>query len=492
MAKKMLAEDSSAVRLSPRPTAVFLEVSSDWIKVLELTSQRSGLTLSKAYFERVDASTIVGESLQKAFKAVKFANVPLLCSIPRQLVNVRLLELPSIDPTEIKDMVELQVSRQTPYSIQEILSGIKMVGQTRRGTYMRVLLAIVQRSIVRERYYAIEDAGLAVDRMGVSSEGVLQWVLYHTRSMPAEKVVLSLDVDSYFTHMLVIRDRQVIFTKSLLWGVKQVDAGVDAFVERVQEAARACEDVLQGKGFDVLLLSGAESARTPEMVNALQASLNVSCESVDPLQDVKVNPVAEEHLTNEVRSSVSLTGLIGMALAPDKLALHFVPDVYAMRQRLLLLGKGWAGLTSAVAALLVAASLFFSLGAWNRVQYLEELKAETALLLPQVMQVERRVEILRATRGRQEIQVMPEHLLPVIHAAVPEGVFLDSLSLQIENGRISIQGSAPQRRDIRELIRLLEETPYFKQVEEAGGTAMDNRERFRFQINGRITGGHSS
>jgi len=492
MAKKHSAGDTREVRIKPRPTAVLLEVSSDWIKVLEITSQRSGLTISKAYLEQVDESTRVAESLKKAFKKMKFSRVPLLCSIPRQLVNVRLLELPSVDPTEIKDMVELQVSRQTPYSIQEILSGVKMLGQTRKGTYTRVLLAIVQRTVVRERYYAIEDAGLAVERMGVSSEGVLSWVLYHTRSMPAENVVLSLDVDSYFTHMLVIRNHQVIFTKSLLWGAKQADAGVDAFVGRVQEAARSCEDVLQGKGFDVVLLSGAESARRPDMVSALQDSLQVSCESVDPLQELKVHSATDAQLTKEVRSSVSLTGLIGMALDPGKLALHFVPDVYAMRQRLLFLGKGWAGLLSGVAALLVAASLFFSLGAWNRMQYLEELTVETELLRPQVMQIERRLEILRATRGRQEAYVMPEHLLPVIHAAVPEGVFLDSLSLHMENGRFSIQGSAPQRRAIRDVIRLLEDTPYFTQVEEAGGTSMDNRERFRFQINGSITGGQSS
>ena len=489
MAKKNMADDSSAIRYKPRANVVLLEVSSDWIKLLEVVGDRSGIRITKAYLEHVDAEMVVSESLRTAFKQHKFSNVPLLCSIPRQLVNVRLLELPSVDAAEIADMVALQVSRQTPYSMQEILSGFKLIGHTRQGTYTRVLLAIVQRTAVRTRYYAVEDAGLTVGQMGVSSEGVMSWLLHHTHSEPPEKVFLSLDVDSYFTHMLVTRHRKVIYTKSLLWGAKQAEAGPEGFVGRVQEAVRSCEDTLQGQNFDLVLVSGARVARQPDMLEALEACLQVPCQGVDVLADVRMAPEAEAAITERVKDAMSLTGLVGMALTPSALSLHFVPDVYAMRQRLLETGRNWAGVISGLAVLLVAGSLYFSVGTSRRVQRLRELQVETALLADPVKQVERRVAVIRATRSRQEVQVMPEFLLPVLHAAVPQGVYLDSLDLQIENGRFALSGSAPQRRDIRELIRLLEEARYFAGVEEAGGTAMDNTQRFRFQINGDIVGG---
>ncbi|MFU8779577.1 MAG: pilus assembly protein PilM [Kiritimatiellia bacterium] len=488
MGKKMASDEVGELLHKPRAVALLLEVSSDWIKLLEITSDRSGVKIAKAYLEPVDVETVIAESLLAACKTCKFSDVPLICAIPRQLVNVRLLELPSVEWAEIQDMVELQVGRQTPYSLQEILSDFKLIGHTRQGTYTRVLLAIVQRSVVRERYYAVEDAGLKVERMGISSEGVMRWLLYHTRKASPEKIILLLDVDSYFTHMLVTRHHKVIFTKSLLWGSKHADTGTEGFVDRVQEAIRSCEDALQGQHFDEVLLSGARAARSPEMVQAIASVLQVPCRSVDVLDDVAVHAAAQPALSEDVIDAVSLTGLIGMALAPDALMLHFVPDVYAMRQRLFEMGKNWAGVISGLAALLVAGSLYFTMAMSTRGQLLRDLEIAAAVLRPQAAQVDRRVEVIRATRSRQEARLMPEFLLPAIHASLPEGVYIDALVLQIENGRFSINGSAPQRRDIREFIRLLEEKGYFSGVEEGGGTAMDNSQRFRFQINGLIRG----
>ena len=221
MAGKSKGRQEQAWTGHPRDKALLLEVSADWIKLIEVTADRRGeVTLSRVHLEPVDQETVVSDSLAAALKN-GFSRLPVLSCIPRQLINVRLLELPSTEPAEIADMVELQVGRQTPYSLNEILSGYKALGAIRQGTYTRVMLVIAQRRIVRERYYAIEGAGLAVERMTVSSEGVLNWLLYRTRTQAPEKLVALLDVDSFFTHMIVVQHRKVVFTKSILWGAGQ-------------------------------------------------------------------------------------------------------------------------------------------------------------------------------------------------------------------------------------------------------------------------------
>jgi Tfp pilus assembly protein PilN len=489
MAKKVTKKGrAGAAYYKPRPTVVLLEVNSEWIKLLEIESNKKGLKIVRAFLDPVDSETVVSESLRKAFSEQRFSKLPLVCSMPRQLVNVRLLELPSIEYEEIADMVALQVSRQTPYSLDEILSGFKLVGQTRQGTYTRVLLAFVQRSAVRERYHALEDAGLEIERMGVSSEGVINWLLHYIQSEPAEKVTVSLDVNSYYTQMLVVRRQKVIFTKSLLWGADQLSQGGEGFAGRVKDALRSCEDVLQGQAVDQVIVSGAGLVRSAEMLASMEEQLGIPCRGVDVLEGLAISPAAASILTDEVKQRVSLTGLVGMAQAPDSLALHFVPDVYAMRKGIQRMGRVWAGIICGLAAFLVAGSFYLTLSAWTRIQQLQVLETEAALYRPKVTEIERMVEVIRATHTRLGAQAIPENLLPALHAAVPDGVFLGALSFEVQAGRFNVSGSSPTRSDIRDFISHLEEVPYFQGVEEAGGTAMDDSGRFSFQINGGIRG----
>jgi len=468
----------------PREKALLLEVSADWIKLLEVTGDRhGGLTLTRVHIEAVDRETVVSDSLAAALKN-GFSRLPVHSCIPRQLVNVRLLELPSTEPAEIADMVELQVGRQTPYSLNEILSGYKTLGVIRQGTYTRVMLVIAQRSIIRERYYSIEAAGLSVARMTVSSEGVLNWFLYRTRTEAPEKLVALLDVDSFFTHMIVVQHRKVVFTKSILWGAKQTSEGLDGFVQRVREAFQSCAEALRGEAIEAVTLSGA-GIRIEGLAEAVGQAISIPCTKADCLDDVKPGKGCG-NVRDERYATASLTGLIGMALAPNLLDFDFVPDVVRLREQLVRRSKVWSAMAALLVTSMVCASLYGLLAVGYRLGERDRLKAEAGALEGPAVDVERMLEVIRATRERQDSRFLPERLLPVIHRSLPELVYLESLTIDAGRRQIAMSGTAPSRKDIRELIRLLEESPFFAGVEEGGRTAMGKDERFSFQATGRF------
>lgn len=473
---------SRSGKRNPRPKALLLEVSQDWIKLLEVDDSRQGLRLVKAHLEPVDSDTDVSEQLRKVIDEKQFSKVPLLTCIPRQLVNVRLLELPSTDLREIHDMVELQVGRQTPYSLNEIFSGFKPLGTVRQGTYMRVMLAIVQRTLVRERYYAVEGAGLSVEQMAVSSEGVLNWFLYHTREDPPEKVQVLLDIDSFFTHMIVVHHGKAVYTKSILWGACQAEEGLDAFSQRAKEAFQSCTESLRGTPIDSVTLSGA-AMHLDNIEDALTSALSVPCVKADCLDDLVPTP-ALESLRDDRYKTASLTALVGMALSPDDLDFNFIPDSVRMRHLLRLQARRWSVAAALAMTVMVVASLYALLAIGYRINRRSSIAAEADALEPRVVQVERMIEVIRATQMRLDARFLPEYLLPVVHQAVPEGIYLEALEFDASRSRFSMRGSAPQRRDIRELIRLLEESPVFTSVEEGGRTTMDRQERFAFQVVG--------
>jgi len=484
MAKRSKDSEVQEWAGNPRGKALLLEVSSDWIKLIEVAGGRGGISVLRAHLEPVDKDTVVSESLQKAMSKGKFSRMPVISCIPRQLVNVRLLELPSTEQTEIRDMVELQIARQTPYSLNEILSGYKRLGAIRQGAYTRIMLAIVQRTVVRERFYAIEAAGLSVERMTISSEGVLNWFLHRTRSEPPARVNALLDVDSFFTHMIVVQRGRVIYTKSILWGARQAGEGLDVFVQRVTEAFQSCHESLRETVIENLTVSGA-GVHLEGIEDALGKALSIPCRKVDCLEDVREGRDVES-LRDSRYATASLTALVGMALAPNLLDFDFIPDVVRLRARIADQARRWAVAAGLLITAMVSASLYGMLATGYRVNSLSKVTTSTDALQDRVVRVERMLEVVRATNERLDSRFLPEHLLPVIHRAVPEGVYLETLDLDVGRSRFTLGGSAPSRRDIRELIRMLEESPFFKGVEEGGRTAMDRSERFTFQVVGRF------
>lgn len=484
MAKRSKEGRGSEWAEMPVGKALLLEVSGDWIKLIEVTGGRGGVTFSRVYLEPVDKEVAVSESLQTALNDKKFNRLPVLSCIPRQLVNVRLLELPSTEMAEIRDMVELQVGRQTPYSLNEILSGFKCLGTIRQGTYTRVMLAIVQRTIVRERYYAMEAAGLGVKRLTISSEGVFNWFLYRTRNEPSERVNALLDVDSFFTHMIVIQHRKVIYTKSILWGARQAGEGLDVFAQRVKEAFQACSESLRDTVIETLTVSGA-GIHLEGVEETLGNALSLPCHKADCLEDIR--PGGEREVLRDARyATASVTALVGMALAPNLLDFDFVPDVVRLREQIGTQSRRWAVAAGLLITAMVSASLFGMLAVGYRAHSLSKVNTTLDGLQDRVVRVERMLEVVRATRERQDSRFLPENLLPAIHKSVPEGVYLETLDLDIRLSRFTLGGTAPSRRDIRELIRLLEESPFFVEVEEGGRTAMDRNERFTFQVVGKF------
>ncbi|HAS81192.1 MAG TPA: hypothetical protein DCS43_00570 [Verrucomicrobia bacterium] len=471
----------------PASRALLLEVSSDWLKLIEVTASRGNVSVCRSHLEPLEPGADIAQALRKAIASGHFSRIPVRSCIPRQLVNVRLLELPSTEPSEIADMVELQIGRQTPYSLNEILSGYKLLGLVRQGAYTQVMLVIVQRSIVRERYYTIEGAGLAVERMTVSSEGVLNWFLYHTRKEAPDRLRMLLDVDASFTHMIVIQHGNVVFSRSLMWGARQATEGLDVFVQRVKEAFQSCVEALRGEKIAEVTLSGA--SHSLDGIDAvIQEALSIPCKKADCLSDVNLTN-GRVTLRDAQYATASMTALVGMALAPNRLDFNFVPDVVRLREQINLQSRLWMRFSTWLVVALGCASLYGLLTTGYRTHQRNRLQDEATALEALALRVERQHEVIRAAHERQDQRFLPEHLLPVIYGSLPVHVYLEILDIDAAKAQVTMNGTAPSRKDIRELIRLLEESPYFSGVEEGSGTVMNRDERFVFQVIARFEGG---
>src|SRR5262249_9643954 len=88
----------------------------------------------------------------------------IICEVPASAATAKTIEVPSSDPEEIKSIINLQASRHTPYSREEVLISYINLGMNALNN-TRLLLVIVHRDIVKDRISILERSGLNVDKI---------------------------------------------------------------------------------------------------------------------------------------------------------------------------------------------------------------------------------------------------------------------------------------------------------------------------------------
>ncbi|MDD5441268.1 MAG: pilus assembly protein PilM, partial [Candidatus Omnitrophica bacterium] len=131
--------------------------------------------------------------IKQTIAVFKIKNTQVVNIIPNQYVITKNIEIPSIDPNEIKEIIDLQAGRHTPYSRNEIVMDYSEIGVI-HGRYTKVLLAIVKREIVEEREKIIKSAGLKLAGVLLGAECLAQLIFEKYKEPDS-------DIPVFFVHI---------------------------------------------------------------------------------------------------------------------------------------------------------------------------------------------------------------------------------------------------------------------------------------------------
>lgn len=463
---------------------VIVEIGSDWLKMAQVEPQRDGVSISKMHLEKFDGlGGKLSQSLSKASRKLKFAGSPVIVCLPRQMVNIRMLELPSTEPDEVRDMVDLQAGKQTPYSKEEIVSDYRIIGSGREG-YTKVMLAIVQRSIVRQRFHILEEAGIEAERMTVSSEGLMNWYR-HAVSDEGSGAAALLDIDSFYSDFMVIADGGPVFTRSILVGANQLlgeyEKWKEKFIREVKRSLEICQGESPGLSIAKLFITGA-GLNIKDLGSYLGGQLEIAVEERDCLRNVKKLP-KKPSVRDAAYHAVSLTPLVGIALAPDNLEFNLTPDSVKLRKGLVTKARSLTVLGMLVMTALISVSMYTTLKLYFEKNRLDSLSREIRETDPAVRKVEKMREIIRAVDNHRNPKFAAINLLAEIPPLVPHDVYFDVINFDAEKEEIRLEGSSVSRGEISRLIKSLERSSLFRDVKQEGDTTMDPKsKRYRFLV----------
>jgi len=450
---------------SKKPLVV-VEIGNEWLKIAEARHTARGNVITKAKFIRLmELGGALQDAISKMFRDLKLDKHSVITYIPRHLTNVRVLELPSTDPKEIRDMVNLQVGKQTPYSKEEIVSAHTIVDNEKEG-YIKAMLVIARKNIVTERVEALEKSGIDVEAVALSTEGVYNWFSFSYAQAIKQyypQSLLLIDIDSNYSDFIVIRKGRMVFSRNIFIGANNLledrAQWQEKFIEELTRSVERYRNEEKNAKLARIFLSGA-AVNIEGLDQILSAKLDIPAETTLPAKNIRMKKGLGV-LPDEVAKFVSPSALYGMAMKHKEIEFDLTPQearihklMEEKRKSLTTLGILFAAIATVVSSILLA-------DIYNRTIYLDKLKRKIAKIeedADEARKMRLRVDLVER---RLDAKGSTINMLNEIHKLTPKEIYFTNITIE-EKKELIIKGRAEAMSDVFRFVTTLEESPYFK------------------------------
>ena len=459
---------------------VIVEIGNDWLKVAEAKLVSSKLSINKLSFVKLaEIKDSVADAVSRVFRDLKLNKNAVFSIIPRHLVTVRILEFPSTDAKEIKDMINLQVGKQTPYSKEEIISTYRLIGSEKEG-YTKVILSIARRKIVSDRVETLQKAGIDVDKVFLSSECLYYWfdMAYLQEIRPNSVSFVLLDIDSNYSDFLVIRRGKLVFTRNILVGANHLLEEPEKWQEiLVGEVKSSLQLYQNGEGDDKIakmFLSGA-AINIKGLDATLNTALDIAVENSNLLRNIQMKKEANILQEHDFKV-ISISAIMGAAIKNKELVLDLTPSELRIQKMMEDKRKQLTVIGILVVSIGMMASLLLLINIYNKNFYLEQIKQKTANIRGDSMEVEKMRTIVKLVEGRSDAKGCSIDILNEIYKFIPREIYILSISID-EKEHIVLRGAAFAMSDVFKFVATLEDSLYFENVKTTYTTTKKEKDR---------------
>ncbi len=446
-----------------------LEINGDWLKVVQATLAFQGKIkeIRKIIIEKITSASDEELSVRVSAlsKELGIDSDALVISLPHQLVAVRNLELPSVNPAEIKDMIKLQVSKQTPFTKEEIIYDYEILDTSTEG-YSKIMLAIVQRDVIRRYSKILEAARLKTERIALSSEGLPAWCRFACKGGAVDKPQALINIDYDKSNFTVILKDKLIFSRNISIGFLQSrekkDEWEKKFIEEINYAIYAYQNEMINKEISRAIITGAEKSIADLNEAVLKNKLNLPVEIIPQLKSIPVTKEALQEYKANVKD-ISISYMFGLAFAYSEQKINLVPPQLLVEKGVKERGRDLYLFGMYLALILVAATTIFLGKIYNKQQYLARLKQEILKIQKKVDRLDSMMKETDMVKRRILTRNFSLNLIYEIHRLILPEIYLKSVSFDGKD-HLTLRGISSNMSAIIGFRSALEKSKYFEGV----------------------------
>ena len=379
--------------------------------------------------------------------------------LARQLMTVKILELPHTSQSQLAEMIGFDLERHVPFPPEDIRFDFKELPESLKGT-LRVLVAASERRTVEGALKLLEEPRLKAGAVTAACHDLPALI----RRRPRPRHSVWAHRSGGMTDLLCLSQGRLELSRTV--PVKDGD-------ELANEMS-ATFNLLGWRECDAIWVSGDD---TPDFL-ASPGLGQFGAEVSEPPWNARAQALIPKLPAEESAGAAVLA--LATALGGKRPVLNLLP--VELRPRALTTGQIVTAATASVAALLGLALLAGQ--GYKQHRYATRLTQAIRALDPQVKRVEglsaelaQKRRLLETIRGIEKTDVRPLPLLKELTERIPQEAWLRTLSMDKQGLDISGQAGAANQ-----LIPLLENSPSLERVEfTAPVTKAGDKEQFRIK-----------
>ncbi len=461
---KFSLPDFKSLRLpmGKKKQILVLEIGEEWLKIAgaeEKGPDRKIVFLTAQSIQGFSELDIA-QAISQFLLARNFKPDTVIISHPTHNLTMRILALPSTDPKEIKDIVDLQAVKQTPYTRDEITTDFDLIESDPSG-YSRVLVAISHRDVASRYYRIAELARLTPERIALSLGGIRHWFKMLKNAIDEKENILLLDVDWGTTDLLILKNGKIVFSRSLGIGAKQLGqagAAMDQeFLKEVQRSMESGNAELKDEKIGRLVLTGTETPPLKDLCALLARELNMPCEVIGVAREIPgsfLSPSADQIK----EFTVSFAALTGLSLSVQPTEINLLPPEIQVRKGLEERSRDLAFLGTLLLALVMIVSLTSFEKIYKKNNDLNLLKKEYEKIRPEAEGLERLVAKMKLAQLQASGGSFMDALRDV-NQIIPDNITLTAFDYNGQDKNVTIRGLSAEMSAVFQFLSTLEATP---------------------------------
>jgi hypothetical protein len=400
----------------------------------------------------------------------------------------RYLRLPAILPEEIENMISFEVTKQVPYSREEIISDYKIIGVDNEGGYSDVMLVVLHKDEFSRLSTILNACGIVSSHIRLSSELISACLLNLFPQHFMKEAVCIVDIDADTTEILVVKDMKIEFSRVASAGalslLKDESAQITTWKEHLaEELKRSMQMYITDKrrpanNISKVLITGS-SAVAESFNNYIKGYIDVPSEFINILSSIEMDHGTAEKKV--IPPEVSISAVYGAFFVSE--GLNLLLEEQRKNQRFQEGIKRLAAISLSVAGIVILLVLLFLVKFYNRSSALAETKKMLKEIGPVLKSTEDKLKRLKVVKQQFSEGSSSLDVLYNLYKLIPSNISLVDFEYDEDSRIVRFRGTATKMSEVFRLATILEESDRFSGVQTRSVSKLQTKEELiDFQI----------